>query len=239
MLLPDAGLAVAEKILSEALCIKPREISRFTTGYCHRVYYINTKSDEYVLRLTNKENEKYWKGSVKWLPQLAELEIPVPKILKYGYYEGVFYTLLSYLPANDLGEVYHTLSDCQKRKIAKELSAIQVKTAKLPASGFYGYPCSKGNFFATWMEYLSSLINRSFERITQNGIFKTNVCEEVRALMYSLEEYFLQVSPTAFLDDISTKNVRIHEGKFAGIVDVDEICYGDRLLVVALTNMAL
>lgn len=48
-----------------------------------------------------------------------------------------------------------------------------------------------------------------------------------------------KISPKAFLDDITTKNVLVNNGKFVGIVDIDEICYGDHFLVIGLTNMAL
>ena len=54
-----------------------------------------------------------------------------------------------------------------------------------------------------------------------------------------MQAYFSAVRPTAFLGDITTKNVLVHEGKLSGIVDVDEICYGDPLFVVGLTHMAL
>ena len=57
--------------------------------------------------------------------------------------------------------------------------------------------------------------------------------------MQGLSKYFSQIDPTPFLDDVTTKNLLIHNGKLSGIVDVDEICYGDSLLVVGLTNMAL
>ena len=40
------------------------------------------------------------------------------------------------------------------------------------------------------------------------------------------ERYFAQIRPTPFLDDTTTKNVIVHEGKLSGIVDVDWICFG-------------
>jgi hypothetical protein len=43
----------------------------------------------------------------------------------------------------------------------------------------------------------------------------------------------------AFFDDATTKNVLISDGKLAGIIDLDWICFGDRLYVIALTTMSL
>lgn len=48
-----------------------------------------------------------------------------------------------------------------------------------------------------------------------------------------------RVAPVAFLDDTTTKNVLIHQGRLSGIVDVDVVCYGDPLYVLALTYVAL
>jgi hypothetical protein len=41
------------------------------------------------------------------------------------------------------------------------------------------------------------------------------------------------------LDDTTTKNVLISDGRLRGIVDVDYVCFGDPLFTVALTRMAL
>jgi len=57
--------------------------------------------------------------------------------------------------------------------------------------------------------------------------------------MKQFQDYLQNVELLAFLDDTTTKNVLIQDGKLAGIVDVDQICYGDSLLVIGLTNMAL
>jgi hypothetical protein len=61
----------------------------------------------------------------------------------------------------------------------------------------------------------------------------------VASAMNGLSDYFTGIKPIPFLDDITTKNVLVNNGRLSGIVDVDEICYGDSLLVVGLTNMAL
>jgi hypothetical protein len=47
------------------------------------------------------------------------------------------------------------------------------------------------------------------------------------------------VRPRPFLDDTTVKNVLVHEGRFRGIVDVDELGFGDSLLVIGLTRTAL
>lgn len=235
----DTKKDIALKILRDELSINPIEITRFINGYCHNVYYIKDADNEYVLRVTGKENKEYYYGSIKWLPKLILQDIPVPKLLKHGQYNDVFYTLISYIHGKDLGEVYQILNDSEKKCIVKELSIIQTKVSLLTNSKKYGYPESEENSFDNWSEFIKSLINRSYMRIKQNNIFDIDVCEKVIEIMYLLQKYFSKVQPIPFLDDITTKNILIHEGKLTGIVDIDEICYGDPLLVIGLTNIAL
>ena len=54
-----------------------------------------------------------------------------------------------------------------------------------------------------------------------------------------MEIYFTNVHPIVYLDDISSKNLLIHNGQLSGIIDVDWMGIGDRLTFVALTYMAL
>lgn len=42
-----------------------------------------------------------------------------------------------------------------------------------------------------------------------------------------------------FLWDASERNVIVYQGKISGIVDVDDMCFGDPLFVIGLTSAAL
>ena len=232
----DTRKNVALNILHDELKLEPLEVSRFTIGYCHNVYYVETKAEKYVLRITGEESKHFYLGSIKWLSELSLLEIPVPKILEHGQHKDVYYVLMTYILGKDLGEIYHTLDDLQKCTIVKSLVGIQKKISTLPPNKEYGYGY---NSFNTWIEFLESLIERSRKRITKNNVFDTVVCDNVFAAIDVQKDYLMNVEPLAFLDDITTKNVLVQSGKLVGIVDVDEICYGDSLLTVGLTNMSL
>ncbi|MCL2519369.1 MAG: aminoglycoside phosphotransferase family protein [Oscillospiraceae bacterium] len=222
----DTKKDIALKILNDELNIMPMKVTRFPTGFCHSVYYIKTEIDEFVLRVT--ESKWHYYGSVKWLNELARFEIPIPKILRHGQYGDVYYTLITYIHGKDLGDVYHTLNDFQKRDIVKELVEIQKKVSDIaPVESFVYLP----------EEHIKTIIQRFRESITANKVFDPSVCDAVADLINKV--YFANVKPKAYLDDISTKNVLIHNGKLAGIVDIDEMGYGDPLEVVGLTNMAL
>lgn len=51
--------------------------------------------------------------------------------------------------------------------------------------------------------------------------------------------YFASVRPIPFLHDITTKNVIIEGARLTGIVDVDDLCFGDPLFLVGLIRVAL
>ena len=234
----DARKDTAGKILTDICGLSPVEITRYPNGYCHSVYYVDDVSGEYVIRITEETSKEYYLGSLKWFAELRKLDLPVPEILKHGRYEDVFFALMSFIPGKDLGDVYNTLMDSQKQDIAKSLAEVQRKVSSLPTAGLYGYSADD-TMYKTWVEFLHSQLDRSSKRMMQNGIWDTDICDRVKAEITELNEYFANVPPTAFCGDITTKNVLIHNGKLSGIVDVDEICFGDPLFVIGLTNAAL
>ena len=61
----------------------------------------------------------------------------------------------------------------------------------------------------------------------------------VRRRLDALRPALDRIESTPFLDDTTTKNVLVAEGRLSGIVDVDELCYGDPLLTLGLTRMSL
>ena len=233
---------IAKQILKEKVCLNFTDISRFTTGTGHSVFYVKTYDDkEYVLRITADEIVDHYKGSLYWLKKLDELDILVPQILANGTYKNVHYVLMSYINGKDLGDVYHTLNDNQKHSIAKEIVKIQNKLKKLPQAKGYGYACSVNDTkYSSWFEVIISIIERARGRIECNKVFNSSICDEVIEYSEKFRDYFNNINPITFLDDTTTKNVLINEeGAFVGIVDIDIVCFGDVLLTVGLTNMAL
>ena len=62
---------------------------------------------------------------------------------------------------------------------------------------------------------------------------------KLKKIVPYFKEYFNSIKPLPFLDDITTKNVLIHEGKLSGIIDLDWISFGDEVLFLGLVTMAL
>ena len=95
------------------------------------------------------------------------------------------------------------------------------------------------NICFSWEESLLDDINRAEEAIIKNGIFSVEYVLKLKHIMPNFKEYFSSIKPEPFLDDITTKNVLIHEGKLSGIIDLDWISFGDEVLFLGLVTMAL
>ena len=91
----------------------------------------------------------------------------------------------------------------------------------------------------SWRSFVKEMLDRARSRIAENGYFEIEKVDCLWVLVEQLDEYFATVQPIAYLDDISSKNLLIHQGRISGIIDIDWIGIGDKLTFVALTNMAL
>jgi len=158
-------------------------------------------------------------------------------MIQHGAIDDWFYTMLTHIPGQDLGIVYAALSSAEKKEIASLLTYYQECVATLPPQNYYGY--SLGAHDSCWQDVIVRIVTRAKNRMAKNNIFSPGYADTVLPLMKPFEKYFDSIRPTPFLDDITTKNVLIHNGQLSGIVDIDEVCYGDAILIIGLTHMAL
>lgn len=222
-----------EEILFQ-LCVKcfaetPQSIERCGVGQGNYVYIVKYPRQKYVLRCS-LERDAY-EHTVYWLEQLAPLQIPVPQVIATGKFGEYEYLALSYLEGKDLGLVYPQLTDADKKAIAKEIVQIQNRAAKLVLKDIEPH--------WSWHSSVKEMLDRARERILANGYFEADKVDQLWKLAESLDGYFSGIEPVAYLDDLSTKNLLIHNGRISGVIDVDWMGMGDRLTYVAMTNMAL
>lgn len=217
------------EIFEKHISARIDKIERCGVGHGNYVYIISDETDRYVIRCS--EEEHAYTVTIYWLTQLRKVNIPVPEIIANGRYQDNDYVILSYIDGEDLGIVYPALSDDEKHAIAREVVRIQniVGTMELKEID--------DNW--SWNQFIQDNLERSKERIEQNGYFDTDRVEQLWEIGESLQDYFRQIKPIAYLDDISTKNLLIQKGKVSGVIDVDWIGVGDRLTYVAMTNVAL
>ena len=174
--------------------------------------------------------EDAYEDTVHWLGKLSVCGIPIPAVLFEGKYGNYSYLVLSYIPGDDIGNVYHKLSDSQKKQIAGEVIEIQRKVSKIHIQPDAAW---------TWNGTIRELLDRAEERMQAKQHFDSSKIAVVRTLQHEIQAYLDHIQPIPYLDDISTKNLLICEGRLSGIIDIDWMGFGDMLTFVAMTKVAL
>lgn len=215
-------------IFENEMNIKTVNIERCSVGIGNYVFLISTDNNKFILRCTKEK--KAYNETIHWLSKLTECSIPIPKVLCYGEYNYYTYLILSYIEGDDIGNVYGDLTDNEKKQIAKDVIAIQLKVSKLTIT-----VTSEWN----WNSIIDETIERAYERISINNYFDLSKIDEIKCLQKELKDYLNSVNPIPYLDDISTKNLLIHNGKLSGVIDIDWLGIGDVLTFIAMTRVAL
>lgn len=212
-------------------------------GNCHFVFDVITESGRKVVaRVARPENKNLLENAIGWSRLLKTKGVPLPEILAFKLNSTNFpYLILERLKGTDLNEVYPQLSKIEKKSLATELVKIQNSVKNLPTAKGFGFLANyeTDSYCRTWSGVLRNSLARSRNRMKSGGVFETKAVARVEEHLYKFENYFSQIRPVAFLDDITTKNVIVHKGKLSGIVDVDWVCFGDNLLTIALARMSL
>lgn len=118
----------------------------------------------------------------------------------------------------------------RKKQIAKEVVAIQRKVSRIDIVTDAQW---------TWNYVIEEMLNRAEERIKQNRYFDAAKVHIIKNLQCEIQEYLNMARSIPYLDDISTKNLLIYEGKLSRIIDIGWIGLGDMLTFAAMTKVAL
>lgn len=207
----------------------PQKTERCAVGIANYVYIVKCDDIKYILRCSVDKNA--YEETVYWLKKLSAIDVPVPKVLFCGQYQKYSYLILNYIEGEDIGIVYRGLTSEEKKEIAKDVIAIQRKVSRLPLENITDE--------WSWVSFVDGMLENAEKLITRNGYFDVQKVTRLREQKVCLEKYFSAVKPTAYLDDISTKNLLIHNGRLSGIIDIDQIGAGDDLTYIAMTYVAL
>ena len=197
-----------------------------------------------VVRISCREDVGVARDSLYWSEQLRPLGIPLPKLLHADMTmqrHAFPFVILERLPGRDLSFMVDSLSHNELRGLAWRLARVQAIVTDLPPGRGYGFaPRMEGPFsHVSWKDSIAASLSRSRKRIRDAGIVSEHHIDRVEAASDCLTTYFASVQPTPFLHDITTKNVIIDTTRLSGIVDVDDLCFGDPLFLVGLIRMAL
>jgi len=217
---------------------------RMTTGDQYFVFAVKTTNNEYVIRMANADFKKKFEAAIYWQEKLIPLGVPLAKFIKVdldGKYSPFLALLMQRLPGNDLCNVYLTLSDSDKRNLANEIVKIHAMVTALPIGKGYGIANSYEQTpeERSWYEFIANRLQLFKDIIKHNAIFDAEQISKIILIAKGLEENLRAVPATPFLWDASERNVIVHQGKISGIVDVDDLCFGDPLFVLGITYAAL
>lgn len=227
-----------------AAAVLAREVTgarRFTTGLQHFVYEVSlSDGTAVVMRMTQPEHRSLARNALRLSSTLRPLGVPLPEVIAADVDAAHPWMMLERLAGTDLGAVVSELGDAQLRSIAAGVAAAQHAVARTETRGRYGYaPSAETAPFASWAEVVAAHIERSRLRIAAAGLFDLSLVEALQVQLDARRAELDDVVATPFLHDTTTKNVIVADGRLSGIVDVDDLCFGDPRYVAALTRVAL
>ena len=238
--MPDA--IIASETALRLLGSRAVSATRFTTGSCHWVFDVRLETGaSVVLRMTTAPLRPAMAGALHLNELLRPMGVPLPRVL-YADIDATFPTLvLERLFGTDLGHVMTSLDKKSLEAIAPQVAEAQEIVSRLPSAGRYGYavtaetaPC------ASWPDVLAGSLARSRRRLSGAGLFSMDTADRVEALLGVVHSEAGQIQAVPFLHDTTTKNVIVApDGRFSGIVDVDDLCWGDPRYAPALTLAAI
>jgi aminoglycoside phosphotransferase (APT) family kinase protein len=235
----------AATVIRSMLSLEPAEVTRFLTGLCHHVFSVTTSDRQtFVVRIATPSTKRLLAGGIYWNELLRPIGVPLPRILAANLEPSEIqfpFVVLERLPGSDLCQVYPTLRSSEKFRVVSEVVRIQGKVSVLPeARGFgYAYSYLEPPRYRSWDAAILAILERAQQRMRQSGHPGASYVARAQQALGRYETYFADVRPVPFLDDTTTKNVLVNRGRLTGLVDVDQLCFGDPLLTIGLTNMAL
>jgi Ser/Thr protein kinase RdoA (MazF antagonist) len=218
----------------------PLTVRRFDTGLHHYVFEVTVEDREpVVVRIAAEHSRPAMARAHKLSQILRPAGVPLPAIIAEGLEHRFSHLVLARLPGSDLGQVIHRLSDASLEAVAKKVAIAQRTTGNVVLARRYGYGATDAPH-ERWSQVLQDNLSRSRKRIAKARLFKQDAVDIVAHMVSEARAELDSFPPIAFLHDTTTKNVIVTpQGAFSGIVDVDDLCFGDPRYVVALTLASL
>jgi aminoglycoside phosphotransferase len=234
--------AIAGDLAAAAVGHPPTEVRRFSTGSHHYVFEVAFEDRApVVVRIAAEHYRSVMAGALKISRLLRPQGVPLPEIIAEGVNHQFSHLVLERLPGTDLGQVIQGLSDSDLEAIATKVAQAQKITSKVVSARRYGYSIEPANApHERWSHVLLENLTRSRVRITAAKLFDGDVVDTIAKMVLAASAELDALPSIPFLHDTTTKNVIVTPGgSFSGIVDVDELCFGDPRYVVALTLASL
>ena len=217
---------VATRVIEERFSVIVAGVTRFSTGLSHFVFDVTTTSgDSYVVRITSPARKGELDTGLYWHRILVKIDVPLSKLYQTDVVDNRPFAIYERLPGADLEEVYPTLTSTAKRNIAHTVADIQQRVHQLDKRYLLEPP-------SDWRDILETILRRSEREILHAARFDLAYVQHGRDIVNRYGAYLETVEPVTFLYDLNIRNVIIHQEAVAGVIDVDEVWYGDPLLPI-------
>lgn len=228
-----------DRLITEVLGETPVAVTRMTFGHRSVSYDVTLASRSLVVR-TNADPNVFAKTSAN-LAALRKLGLPVSEVvasdLTQRFYPSA-YMILAKIPGRDLRFELGAMTPAQKERLAGQIVGFQRRVATLPEGGGFGYaPIGEAARFPSWPELVVSEIRKNLPDDLEPPLARLQ--NRAFGLTDAFTPHLEGVSPTCFLDDLTTKNIIVQGGELQGLIDFDVVCYGDPLWTLGLTAAAI
>ncbi len=234
------GAARAQLVLDlvrSELGLSALSAEHMTFGHGSVTYDVDTGGRHLIVR-TNDDPDVF-AGTDATLAQLRAAGIPVPTALavdlscrRYPF----AWMVLEKIPGRDLRYELPSMTEVERGDVAHRVASIQRSAHALARSTRFGFaPIGQVPEHATWLDVVHACLTRSDAADTAVRPWT----DEVRDALSTFDTYLSSVEPVCFLDDMTTKNVIVEDGKLRGVIDFDVVCYGDALYWLALVDVAV
>ena len=209
----------------------PDRITRMSHGNCNEVYDVEMPGREVIVRLNT--DPRYMLGARNHIPLFRSKGIKVPEILAEDYSKSTLpfaYQVQSRIDGRDIVDVIETLTDDELRAIAAEIANIFRQLSSVPNNGKFGVLWGDDkDLVDSWSAEVARVTKVVIEWGSRTGVLDAKLENILNWINDEYESYFDRVRPYTYFGDLSSKNVMIHEGRFAGLVDLDSLAQGDPL----------
>lgn len=216
----------------------PAYIERLTLTHSGNSIYavaIGDSTAEFIFRLRDRAGA--FDGTGYNIEALRKLGLPVPQVVAADSSLARFpfsWMILKRMPGRDLYYELPGMTGSEVTRLAEQIAGFQHDVSTLPEGTGFGWGrIGEGGASQSWRSIFASWLD---------GLSPVAITDEVEALRTRISalcirfaSYFDSVRPTCFLEDLTTKNVLVRDGKLQGLIDFDGVCFGDPLWMIGLT----
>ncbi|GGD34818.1 phosphotransferase family protein [Croceicoccus pelagius] len=232
----------AEAIAQQVTGKRADQTRRFTSGLVHYVFEVHLDDGSaVVVKAGANDRRQSLAASVKMTALLRPMGVPIPEIIASDLDARLPWVMMERVPGTDLGQILNSLTETQRKQVAYEVAQAQKIVGQLSTAGTFGYVTGIG---PAQHRNLPDLLDEDFarlrKRISHAGLFGDCHANRLAETLNSMRNRLLEIRPIAFLHDTTTKNVIVDPiGGKVGIIDVENLCFGDPRYVIAVTSAML